>query len=48
MPPYAASAPRLILGILVFILAVVFFATGQMEPKLAAMFGLTGIGLMFA
>jgi hypothetical protein len=48
MPPYAAPVPRLVIGILVLLLAVIFFFVGDMDPKLAALLGLAGVGLMSA
>lgn len=48
MPPYMASAPRFIAGLLVFLLAVIFYFTTGLDPKMAALLGLSGIGLMFA
>ncbi len=44
----AASIPRLVIGILVLVLAVVFFGTGQLDAKVAVLLGLCGVGLLFA
>jgi hypothetical protein len=44
----AASIPRLVIGILVLVLAIVFFALGQMDSKVAVLLGLCGVGLLFA
>jgi hypothetical protein len=44
----AASVPRLVIGILVLVLAIVFFALGQMDSKAAVLLGLCGVGLLFA
>jgi hypothetical protein len=48
MPPYTASPPRLVVGLLVFLLAVIFYFVGGLDPKVAALIGLAGVGLMFA
>lgn len=48
MPPYVASAPRAIVGILVFIVAVVLLVTHTMDVTEAGLFAAVGIGLMFA
>lgn len=48
MPPYVASAPRAIIGILVFIIAIVLFATHAMDTTTAGLFAACGVGLMFA
>lgn len=48
MPPYTAPVPRLVVGILVLVFAVILYLTGHMDPMTTALFGLAGVGLMCA